>query len=55
MDKLKEISTKDLSEELCTRLGVETIVLKPYEIAKLKTGPTTREIEGPAILIINID
>lgn len=55
MSSLKEISTKELSEELETRLGVESIVLEPYEVAKLKTGQTTKEIEGPAIILINID
>lgn len=46
--KLKEISTKDLTEELMKREGVEIIIAEPYEKKAI-------EIEGPAIIITVID
>jgi hypothetical protein len=46
---LKEISTKDLVEELEGRTGVETVRVDPYELYKAP------EIEGPAIILTVVD
>ncbi|MDT3494910.1 BC1881 family protein [Bacillus toyonensis] len=48
---LKNVSTKDLSEELEKREGVTTINVYPYE--KIEVGGIV--VEGPAIILINKD
>ncbi|SMD65730.1 BC1881 family protein [Bacillus pacificus] len=48
---LKNVSTKDLSEELEKREGVATINVEPYE--KIEVGGIV--VDGPAIILINKD
>ncbi|PEI49928.1 BC1881 family protein [Bacillus toyonensis] len=48
---LKNVSTKDLSEELEKREGIETIHLGPYE--EIEVGGIV--VDGPAIILINKD
>ena len=48
---LKNISTKDLSEELEKREGIVTINIGPYE--EIEVGGIV--VEGPAIILINND
>ena len=48
MDNLKAISTKDLVEELQSRLGVETKYAGPYE-------DLTVAVNGPAVILIVTD
>lgn len=48
---LKNVSTKDLSEELEKREGVKTINVEPYE--KIEVGGIV--VDGPAIVLINKD
>ncbi|PGT35666.1 hypothetical protein COC97_24645 [Bacillus anthracis] len=48
---LKNVSTKDLSEELEKREGVKTINVEPYE--KIEIGGIV--VDGPAIVLINKD
>jgi hypothetical protein len=46
---LKEISTKDLVEELEGRTGVETVRVDPYDLYQAP------ETEGPAVILTVID
>ncbi|PFY95265.1 BC1881 family protein [Bacillus wiedmannii] len=48
---LKNVSTKDLSEELEKREGITTINVDPY--VKIDIGGIV--IDGPAIILINKD
>lgn len=48
-------NTKGLTNDLIGREGVEAIEVAPYEVVKIKKGPTTREVVGPAIILINQD
>ncbi|MBJ8031403.1 BC1881 family protein [Bacillus cereus group sp. N21] len=48
---LKNVSTKDLSEELEKREGITTIDVEPYE--KIEVGGIV--VDGPAIILINKD
>lgn len=50
-----QTSTKDLNNELMSRPGVESIIIEPYEEAKIMTESTERIIQGPAIILINQD
>lgn len=45
---LKEITTKDLVEELSRREGVKAIIAEPYEDIEIK-------VNGPAIVLEIID
>jgi len=47
---LKEVSTKELVEELKGRTGVKTVKVKPYDNYR-----PTKAIEGPAIILTVID
>ncbi|CUB08530.1 hypothetical protein BN2127_JRS1_00312 [Bacillus cereus] len=48
---LKNVLTKELSEELEKREGVTTIHVEPYE--KIEVGGIV--VDGPAIVLINKD
>ncbi|MEC5308762.1 BC1881 family protein [Bacillus thuringiensis] len=48
---VKNISTKDISEELETREGVTKIHVKPH--VKIEVAGVI--VEGPAIILINKD
>ncbi|MFA2694560.1 BC1881 family protein [Bacillus mycoides] len=48
---LKNVSTKDLSEELEKREGVETMNVEPH--VKIEVGGIV--VDGPAIVLINKD
>ena len=45
MDQLKDISTKELVEELANRIGVKRKIAEPYEDLTVK-------VNGPAIVLI---
>lgn len=48
---MKDILTKDLSEELEKREGVTTVRVSPHE--KIEVAGVT--VEGPAVILINKD
>lgn len=48
---LKNVSTKDISEELETREGVTKIQVEPH----VKVEVAGVVVEGPAIILINQD
>ena len=48
MNNLKEISTKELVNELQTREGIETTIVEPYKDFECK-------VNGPAIVLTVID
>lgn len=48
-------STKNLSQELSSREGVETISVKPYEEVKITVGQQEKVFTGPAVILINQD
>lgn len=48
MADIKEISTKELVDELKHRLGVETVTAEPYQDAEIK-------VNGPAVILIVTD
>ncbi|GED34019.1 BC1881 family protein [Brevibacillus centrosporus] len=52
---LTDISTKYLTEELMRREDVSAITLEPYAIMKITAGSNEREVQGPAIILINQD
>ncbi|WP_419877688.1 BC1881 family protein [Brevibacillus centrosporus] len=52
---LTDISTKDLTDELMRREGISTVSLEPYAVMKITAGSNEREIQGPAIILINQD
>lgn len=52
---LTDISTKDLTDELMRREDVSAITLEPYAIMKITAGSNEREVQGPAIILINQD
>ncbi len=57
---LKDISTKDLSDELRTRAGVKTLVLTPEDRTNTVTFRSGRyhssdSFSGPAVVLINQD
>lgn len=47
-DRISELSTKALCEELARREGVEMIVLDPYEVVAV-------EADGPAVIFVVSD
>ena len=48
-------STKDLSQELSKREGIETISVKPYDLVEIIAGSEKKIVQGPATILINID
>lgn len=48
-------STKDLSQELSNREGVEAISVEPYEEIKITVGQKEKVFTGPAVILINQD
>ncbi|GAK47727.1 hypothetical protein LOSG293_110430 [Secundilactobacillus oryzae JCM 18671] len=54
--ELNQVSTKDLSDELRSRVGIQSIILDPYEKSKITVG--NKEVfnfDGPAVILVNID
>lgn len=49
--KMKNVPTKNLSEELETRDGVTSVQVSPHE--KIEVAGIT--VEGPAVILINKD
>lgn len=52
---MKKSSTKDLTNELLDREGINHLIVDPYEKVRITTGHEEREITGPAIILINQD
>ncbi|WP_225364946.1 BC1881 family protein [Levilactobacillus brevis] len=53
---LKQVTTKQLSDELQSRLGIQTINLKFEGKAKITVGDqNTFSFDGPAVIIVNMD
>ncbi|MTI95400.1 MAG: BC1881 family protein [Firmicutes bacterium] len=52
---LKQVSTKELTNELINRLGVQAITLEPYQEAKITTETSEQIFQGPAVILINQD
>lgn len=53
---LKQISTKELSDELRERLGVQSIELNLSEKAKITTDIHRNfSFDGPAVILVNMD
>lgn len=50
-NKIKNISTKELTNELAIRDGIEEVRVEPYDTIILDDV----EIEGPARILINTD
>lgn len=48
-------STKELTQELIGREGVEFIQINPHEEFKITTGQKELVYSGPAIILINQD
>ncbi|WP_307994967.1 BC1881 family protein [Weissella viridescens] len=49
------MNTRDLCDALENRKGVQKYVVGPYEHVEIKNGPSTKIVEGPAIILINKD
>ena len=53
---LKHVTTKELSKELESRLGIQTISLQLEEQAKITVGDQKAfSFDGPAVIIVNMD
>ncbi|ADN99238.1 BC1881 family protein [Lactiplantibacillus plantarum] len=53
---LKDVTTKELSKELESRLGIQTISLQLEEQAKITVGDQkVFNFDGPAVIIVNMD
>lgn len=50
-----ELSTRELTEELCSKEGIWKIDVAPYENITIMTGGNEKNIIGPAIIVINQD
>ncbi|VUG07068.1 hypothetical protein PPOLYM_03476 [Paenibacillus polymyxa] len=48
-------STKNLSEELSKREGVEVITVEPHQEFKITVGQQEETFTGPAVILINQD
>ena len=48
-------TTKELSELLIQKDGVQVLTLGPNESLSLETGPISCELKGPVQIIINYD
>lgn len=58
MKELKNITTKDLMEELVKREGVKEVVVKPYEDISLEVGYEKCDLPikgGPARILVVFD
>ncbi|MBU5356131.1 BC1881 family protein [Paenibacillus barcinonensis] len=49
------LTTKELSEELSRRLGVDTITVDPHQEFVLTVGDQQYSFTGPATILINQD
>jgi len=52
---MKDQSTKEITSELLQREGISHIEVEPHEKVTITTGTTSKNIEGPAIIVINQD
>ncbi|MCC6116950.1 BC1881 family protein [Lactiplantibacillus plantarum] len=53
---LKDVTTKELSKELESRLGIQTISLQLEEQAKITVeDQKVFSFDGPAVIIVNMD
>lgn len=52
---MKDITTKDLTNELTNREGIQSINVEPYQEIIIKTGQEEINLTGPARILINID
>lgn len=52
---LGDYSTAELVRELKTRLGVQTMIVMPYQDAYVKVDPFHYDVNGPAIILIVTD
>jgi len=53
---LTQVTTKKLSDELQSRLGIQTINLKFEDKVKITVGDqNTFSFDGPAVIIVNMD
>ncbi|WP_226036145.1 BC1881 family protein [Aquibacillus saliphilus] len=52
---MKDISTKQITEELCVREGISNIVVEPHSEITITTGGNNEKFTGPAIIMINQD
>lgn len=48
-------TTKDLSEELSKREGVQTITVEPHQEFKITVGQQEKSFTGPAVILVNQD
>lgn len=51
---LKNVSTKELVEELASREAVEKIVVEPYEACTITVGDETVYDDGGPVVILRI-
>lgn len=54
-DLLSKVSTKELTEELAKREGVQELDVRPYGRYEIRTPDETIISSGPARILINID
>ena len=53
---LTQVTTKQLSDELQSRIGIQTINLRFEEKAKITVGgQNIFSFDGPAVIIVNMD
>lgn len=48
-------NTKDLSQELLNREGVQAITVEPHQEFKITVGQQEQKFTGPAVILINQD
>ncbi|MEK4239082.1 BC1881 family protein [Paenibacillus sp. FSL H7-0714] len=48
-------TTKDLSDELSKREGVEVLTVEPHEEFKITVGQQEKIFTGPAVILVNQD
>ena len=52
---LKNVSTKELAEELASRESVEKIVIEPYEEYSITAGDQKINSAGPVVILRILD
>lgn len=52
---MKDLSTKQLTDELIKREGIFNLRVEPYKKVTITADDIEKEIEGPAIIVINRD
>lgn len=48
-------STKELSQELSEREGIETLTVEPHQQFKITVGQQEKIFTGPAVILVNQD